>query len=134
MAVLVLLDTNFMMVPSQFRVDIFTELQRLCSFQYKIAVIEETVEELENIIQKQKGKEQKAAELALQLIREKGIQVISSQAKTKTLKNADQLILALAEQGNTVVATQDRLLRDQLRAKNIPVIVVRQKNHLEYAA
>ena len=62
----IILDTNFMMVPGQFKVDIFAEIQRICDFSYELVVIKETVEELENIIVKQKGQNKAAAMLALQ--------------------------------------------------------------------
>ena len=32
----VILDTNFLMIPYKFRVDIFSELTRVCNFSYKL--------------------------------------------------------------------------------------------------
>ena len=55
----IILDTNFLLIPSQFNVDIFTEIDRICLFKYKLCVLDETINELNSIIEKQKGKKQR---------------------------------------------------------------------------
>ena len=49
----VLLDTNFLLIPAQFKVDIFSEIDRICTFQYEIAVLDKTIDELNKIIKEQ---------------------------------------------------------------------------------
>src|SRR3989344_2401883 len=105
------IDTNFLMIPYRFRVDIFSEFNRICSFNYRLFVIEKTIDELRGIIQKQSGKDRKAAEFALKLIRLKNIGAIASKEK-----DVDSSIFEIAGK-DIVVATQDGLLRKRLIEK-----------------
>ena len=70
----IILDTNFLMVPAQYKVDIFSEIERICGFSYELVVPDVVVKELEKIAAGQKGKA--AARMALQLIKFKGIKII----------------------------------------------------------
>ena len=45
----IILDTNFLMIPLQFKVDIFSEIERICNFKYELLVPEASVKELENL-------------------------------------------------------------------------------------
>ncbi len=138
MATTVLLDTNFLLVPAQFGVDIFAELERVCSFNYKTVVLEATIKELEGIVSDKtaSAKDRKAAELGCQLIKAKGVKVIMPERKV--FKSADKAILDFAVAGNraahksVIVATQDKELRDTLRSHGVGVIILRQKQHLEF--
>ncbi len=124
----IILDTNFLMIPAQYRVDIFSEIDRICDFNYEIVILDVVAGELRKIAAGMKGKT--AAMLALQLLRHKNVRVIAA-PKSKTLKNADEIILGIADKDNYVVATQDMALKRLLRQKKVPLIVLRQKNHLE---
>lgn len=120
----IILDTNFLMIPIQFRVDIFSELDRICTFNYKLFIFEESIVELENIIQKGGG-DKMAAKFALKLIKLKNIQVIKSEKK-----DVDSLILESAGK-STIVATQDILLKKALLNKGASVAILRQKKYLQ---
>ncbi|MBI2141328.1 nucleotide-binding protein [Candidatus Woesearchaeota archaeon] len=130
----IILDTNFLLIPGQFGVDIFAELQRLCDFSYEPVVLNETIEELSGIMADKKAaaRDRSAAKLGIQLIKAKGIGVLGQQRKV--FKSADKAILELASAsgGNAVVATQDRELRDKLASKGAAVIVLRQKRYLKF--
>ncbi len=130
----IVLDTNFLLIPGQFGVDIFAELERVCGFKYEIAVLAATVKELEGIIAGKtvSAKDRMAARLGLQLLKAKGVKVVNP--KQKVFKSADKAILELASAngGDAVVATQDRELRDKLAAKGVAVIVLRQKRYLKF--
>ena len=120
----VILDTNFLMAVSQFKVDVFSEIRRICDFPYELFIIDKTIDELKSIIEKQSGKNKAAAKLALTIIKTKKIKKIKTKQGT-----VDELILKIADK-NTVVATQDMELKRRLKAKGIPLIVLRQKRHL----
>jgi len=45
----IILDTNFLLIPAQFKVDIFSEIDRICSFTYSLFVLDKSVEELKKI-------------------------------------------------------------------------------------
>ncbi|MBS3101669.1 DUF188 domain-containing protein [Candidatus Woesearchaeota archaeon] len=121
----IILDTNFLLIPIQFRVDIFSELSRICDFNYNLCIFEQTISELKNIIEKQSGKSKKAAQFALKLIKLKNIGIIKSGQK-----DTDSLILENLDK-NTIVATQDIELKRQLLEKGASVIILRQKKYLQ---
>ncbi len=122
----IILDTNFLLIPYQFRVDIFSEIKRIADFKYELCVIDKTVDELKKIIEKQKGKDRKAAILGLIMLEQKGAKLI----KTKEKKDVDTLILNTAKKGY-IVATQDAELKRKLKKAGISHIVLKGKSHLE---
>ena len=125
---IVIIDTNALMAIDQFKVDIFSELENLMTEPYEAKVVEGVIDELENIAKTQKGKHKQSAKLALQIIKEKGVEVI----KTKTHKNVDELLVNLAENTDYVFITQDKALKERLRLKNAQIITLRQKKYLKF--
>jgi len=118
----ILLDTNFLLIPSQFNIDIFSEIERIILEKYQIYIIDKTIDELNKIIidKKQKTKDKLAAKLGLQLIKAKNIKII----KTKEDLFADDILVKL--EGYTI-ATQDQELKKRLKC---PIIVLRSKKTL----
>ena len=125
----ILLDTNFLLIPYQFKVDIFAQIDRIMHFQYKIFVLDKSVEELKKVIEGQKGKSKDAAKIALKLIAIKNIGII----KTESDKKTDDIILDIAKEVKYIVATQDKDLKRRLINQGIEVIVLRQKKILVLA-
>ncbi|MBI2133787.1 nucleotide-binding protein [Candidatus Woesearchaeota archaeon] len=123
----ILLDTNFMLIPGQFGVDIFEEINRICIFSHEPVILEESLKELDGIIMGQKGKDKAAAKLAIELIKKKGIMTL----KTATFKNVDKTILELAPKEGLIVATQDKELRHELKKLGVRTIVLMQKKYLK---
>src|SRR3989344_5212736 len=123
----IIIDTNFLMIPIQFRVDIFSEIDRICNFNYKLHIFDKSIGELKNIIEKQTGKNKKAAQFALKLVKLKNIGIIRSEKG-----NVDALILSNLSK-DTIVATQDMLLKKKLLEKNASLIILRQKKYLQLA-
>ena len=122
----IIIDTNFLMIPWQFRVDIFSEFNRICNFNYKLYFFEQSIDELKNIVQyAKKGRDKKAAQFALKLIKLKNINLIKSENK-----DVDSLILENIDKG-TIVATQDILLKKNLLKKGVSLIILRQKKYLK---
>ena len=122
----ILLDTNFLLIPHQFRVDIFMQIDSISTFQYKIFILDKTIEELKNIVEKQKGKNKEAAKIALKLIAIKNIGII----KTKGNEKTDDIVLDIAAKDDYIVATQDKDLKRRLINQNVSVIILRQKKIL----
>ena len=122
----IILDTNFLLIPTQFNVDIFSEIKRICDFSYELVVVSETVLELKGLVKNSKtsGKDKKAAKLALHML--KTFKVKTLHDNRKLFKRADEAIVLVANK-NTVVATQDRKLKKQLKSRRI---VLRKKQHL----
>ena len=122
----IILDTNFLMISFQFKVDIFSEFDRICNFNYKLCIYRNSINELMEIIKKQPQKHKKAAEFALKLIKLKNIEIIGSNEGY-----VDSLIMENLDK-NTIVATQDINLKKELLKKNVPVIILRQKKYLQF--
>lgn len=126
----IILDTVFLLIPYQFKVDIISEIRRIADFSYRLFIIDRTLDELESIIASQKGKDARAAKFAKELVKKEGIGIIKTCPKTETYKNVDSLILSAANSDDFIVATQDTGLRKELKKKGIRTIGMRQKRHL----
>lgn len=122
----IILDTNFLLIPYQFKLDIFKEIDRIADFNYDVSVLDKTVEELKNISEKQTGKNKEAAKFALKLIEAKKIKALKT-----TGKNTDDAIFDLASRERFIVATQDKALKRRLTGKGISIIIMRKKSKLE---
>lgn len=118
----IILDTNFLLIPAQFNVDIFEEIKRIADFQYQLCVLDKTVDELKKIQKEQRGKHKRAAKLALDLIKKKNVQII----KTRENKLVDDILAELSQKGD-IIATQDLGLKRRLKK---PYIILRQKKYL----
>lgn len=122
---IIILDTNFLLIPIEFKVDIFSEIDRICHFNYRLCIFEQSINELKNIIEKQKGINKRAAKFALKLIKLKNLEVIKCEQK-----DVDSLILECIDK-NTLVATQDSILKKELIKKGASLIILRNKSYLE---
>ena len=98
----ILLDTNFLLIPFQFNVDIFAEVHRITNEKYQLFVLDKTISELKKIIndKKQKLKNRNAAKLGLQLIKAKKVKIL----KTDSDNDVDSI---LANIKGYTIATQD---------------------------
>jgi len=119
----IIIDTNFLLIPAQFKVDIFSEIERICIFKYKIYVLDKTIDELNKIIKEQKGKHKRSASLALQLLKAKKIPQIKTPEGL-----VDDLIVKIAKKSD-YIATQDLGLKRRLKNK-ANIIAMRQKKFL----
>ncbi len=113
----ILLDTNFLLLPVQFRVDL-SDLKEHGS----IATLDSCVKELERL-SKGKGRTGEQAAVALAMIKSRGIRIISSK------KNADSALLDSAKRHGYAVATNDRKLIKKLKDNGIRIIRLRQKKY-----
>jgi rRNA-processing protein FCF1 len=124
----IFLDTNFLMIPGRLGVDIFGELARLADFPFEPCVLEGTLRELRGIASSGgKGADRRAAKLGLELVEARGVTVVRGSSGV-----VDDAILAEAEASRAIVATQDAELKRRVRAKGLPLVVLRQRNHLEF--
>jgi len=122
----ILLDTNFLLIPYKFKLDIFSQIDKISTF--KLFILDKTLEEINRIIKNQKGADRDAARIALKLISFKKINVI----KTQTHEKTDDVIIDISSKKNYIVCTQDKELRTKLRQKNVSVIILRQKKKVVF--
>jgi len=116
----VIIDTNGLMIPGQFGLDIFSELGRLGFDSF--VVVSPCVRELEKIIGSGHGKDKMAAKLALSLldrcsiIEENGF--------------ADDAILEMAIGMKASVLTNDAELKKRLCSKGVTIVYLRDRTRL----
>lgn len=120
----IILDTNFLTIPVQFNLDIFEEIDRIIEEEYELATTDGVIEELEKLA-KSKGKDAIAARVGLELVKKKNIRIIKTSEK-----NTDEYILKISDK-NTIVATNDQVLKQRLKHKNVKTIYLRSKKYLE---
>ena len=127
MTLKVILDSNFLFVPTQFKIDVFEGLMNLLNQRFEPVLLSSTFQELRSMAEKGAPSRRKQASLALELAKkccliniEKGLG-----------ETNDDVILRIAALWKSPVATNDRELRKKLRNRDIPVIFLRGKSRLE---
>lgn len=116
----VIIDTNGLMIPAQFNVDIFDELIRIGYDDF--IVPKAVIEELEILNKKAKGTDRTAAKIAKSL---------SGRCRLVDITgNADDVIEELAFEMDADVLTNDIELKKKLISRGIRVVYLRQKNCL----
>ena len=131
----VLLDTNFLLIPAVFNVDIFSEFERILP-NYELFILDKCIKELEGIVGNQKGKHRSAAKIGLSLLKKYNVGIIKTEKHINrdkplpTIHYVDDIILDLAVKNNYVVATQDKELKEKLKKQGVKIITLRQKKYL----
>ena len=122
-SVKVIIDTNALMVPEQFGVDIFNELVRLGYVRWIVPA--QVLGELRSLATRaDKGRDKIAARVALGLSERCNI-------VGEDNFDADQAIEELAINEGAAVFTNDKALKKRLFNKGITVIYLRQGRYLE---
>ena len=116
----VIIDTNGLMIPGQFGIDIFMELKRLGFDTY--IVPRASVRELEKISTQGRGRDRTAAKVALSLLER--CSIVEKQGF------ADDVIMELAESTEDPVLTSDIELKKRLCSKGVTIVQLRERTHL----
>ena len=123
----VILDSNALFVPLQFRIDIFEELRTLLDRNFEPLLLLPVKRELEMLAKEGSPQLRKKASFALELAKKCKLVDVNKEF----VGSPDEMIIQAAKKWNCPVFTNDKLLRKRLRDINVPVIYVRQKSHLE---
>jgi len=123
----VILDSNALFVPLQFKIDIFNDLERLLNRNFELILLSPVKRELEALAEKGLPKMRKNASYALKLAEKCKYVEVDASASTLT----DDIIVKIAKEWGFPVFTNDRQLKKRLRDISVPVIYVRQKSRLE---
>ncbi len=125
----VVFDTNFLMIPAQFKVDVFAEIKRLMTEQYELCVYQGSLDELDDLA-KGSSKNAMLAKTAIKLIKQKNLKSLPNSINEKY---ADNLILE-GVTNKDIVCTQDQALKRLLRAKHkgIRLITLKSKKYLDF--
>lgn len=119
----VVLDTNFLLAPHQFKIDVFREMDGLLEFPHTYVVPTGVKKELEKLAGG-RGEEGAAARLGLKILRARGCAEVESRG------NVDNWIRKYAKKENAIVATNDRELRNKLKKDGVEVVVLHSKSRL----
>ncbi len=122
----IVLDTNFLMLPAQLKVDIFSEINRIMHENYGIYILASSLRELDSIAEKGRKTEKAQVSLTKALIKTQNIKIINGDQE----KGVDDQLVDLSKKGY-VVATQDIALRRRIMHN---MILLRQKKYLIFSS
>lgn len=138
----VIVDTNALLIPGEFGVDIFEELERL-GYEH-IIVPEAVLSELDRLRRRQdlKGKEKRAANIGYSLVlkyvheEHEGCMVTINKEEEEEEsggreRDVDELIAKMALKLKAAVLTNDEPLRRKLSKAGIATVYLRGKSRLE---
>ena len=119
---ILVVDTNFLLVPYQFRIDIFSEIEKLVEGGYVLIVPTVVKKEVDKIANS-KGRHALGARLALKLLKvnEKLVEFTPSSGY------ADDWILNFAMEKRAIVCTNDKKLRSLSKKQDLRVITMKSK-------
>lgn len=120
----VILDTNFLMLAYQFKIDIFRELEEILP-KHELVISNKILHELKKISKSNK-KSKPAARFALKLLESKEIRIIESK------KQADEWIFDYARENRSIVCTNDLDLKEKLKRDGIKVIGLKGKTKIDF--
>ena len=120
----VLLDTNALLMPAQFRVDLYDELLALFG-DFEPITLEEVIGELSGL-SRGRGRDAAAARVGLAMARRSTVVPSGS-----TAEHVDDRLIEYARREGCTVVTNDRQLRNALLGEGIDVVSMRRERTLE---
>ena len=121
----IILDSNFLLVPFQFRIDIFEELNNLLGKAEPI-VLSTTLEELKKMAERSPPKRRMQFSAALKLVEQCEILDVNRRGS----ESYDDVIVRVASELKIPVATNDAELRKRIRRAGLATVYLRQKAKL----
>ncbi|MEM3731424.1 MAG: hypothetical protein QW667_05935 [Candidatus Bathyarchaeia archaeon] len=122
----IILDSNALFVPLQFKIDIFEELKTLLKANFEPVLPLQVRRELERLAEEGPPKMRKYASYALKMAEKCKVIKVDDDALSP-----DDAVINAAQKWKCPVFTNDKQLRKRLRDINVPIIYVRQKSKLE---
>lgn len=126
MPVKVILDSNFLMVPFQFNLDVFQEIEFLLQKKVDFIVPSAVKSELTGLSARG-GEGAAEASLALQLASRCRVVEVTLESN----ETVDDAIVKASQKLGAVVATNDIELKNRLKLLKVPVVYLRDKSKLE---
>ncbi|MFH0884475.1 MAG: nucleotide-binding protein [Candidatus Micrarchaeota archaeon] len=123
----IIIDTNFLLIPFRFRIDILRELDYLVEASHRYVISSRTIMELKKI-GKKVGKDGMAARLAIKLVE-------ANSSRIDIIENEDHVddwIAQYSKANRAIVCTNDSGLRRRLRALDIKVVTMKSKSKLGF--
>ncbi|MEW6528745.1 MAG: PIN domain-containing protein [Candidatus Micrarchaeota archaeon] len=121
----ILLDTNFLLIPHQFKIDIIARLEHILEEPHEIIISSAIMNEL-NELATRSGKDAIAARVALRGVKKKNIKIIETNET-----NVDRWIVDYCTaHPNTIVCTNDIKLKKMLKKMCVRIIAMRTKTNI----
>ena len=120
----ILCDTNFLLIPLRFGVDVFAETEEALNDLTKLYVSSRVIDEIKLLKTDAKPNFEKELLFALKMIEQ--CEVIEDTSETLV----DDSLIELARKNNMVIGTTDSELRKNARIEGVKVIYLRQKRYL----
>ena len=117
------MDTNALMMPYQFGINLEKELTRLLGV-CRIIVPVTVVEEMERLAEKG-GKVGRAAQLGLSIIKKRGFRLM------ETENRGDDGVIETALKMEAAIVTNDKELKKKAKELQLPIIYLREGEKLE---
>ncbi len=123
----VIIDTNFLLIPEKFRIDIFYEISLLVP-GCEIIIMKRTFRELERI-----RKDRNAANIALKILEKFNNKYTVYEGNNDENYNVvDDDILNLATDDSFIVCTDDKELKRKLKERNVGIITLKHKSKIDF--
>ena len=120
----ILCDTNFLLVPLRFGVDVFTEADEALNDLTEFYVSRRVLDEINLLRKKAKPSLEKEPLFALKMAEQ--CELIEDKSETQV----DDSLIHLAKRHNMVIGTTDSELRKKARKEGVKIIYLRQKRYL----
>jgi rRNA-processing protein FCF1 len=124
----VIMDTNFLTVPGQFGVDIFSEAERVLERGLEFVLLDTVLDEIKAKLDRASRTEVRMFRVALDLAERCTIVNVGASSKVNPV---DDQLLEYTKSAGGVLATNDRELRERAISKGVPVLLLRGKKHLK---
>jgi len=120
----ILCDTNFLLIPLRYKVDIFNETDDAVNDTAKFYVSTQVIDEIKTL--KMGAKPGFARELSFALQMAEKCHIIEDDSSLLV----DDSLIELAKKHEMVIGTIDKELRKKARSEGVPVIYLRQGRRL----
>ena len=127
MPVTVVIDTNFIVIPAQFGVDIFAETQHTLERNVNFVILSAVISEIETLAEKASRTEKRWFRIAKDFVER--CEIVDYQPSKPTLTVDEQILEYLSGTGY-ILATNDRKLKQSARKSGISVLILRGKKRL----
>lgn len=122
----VLFDTNFLLIPSRFGVDIFEESERALNLKPDFVVIKGVLDEIQLLKEEAQPSFRKQLELAEKLAER--CTIIDYEWRED--EEVDDTIVRVSTSNGYIVGTTDAELRKRLHDQGVKVLFLRQKSFI----
>ncbi|UYP47337.1 hypothetical protein NEF87_003622 [Candidatus Lokiarchaeum ossiferum] len=136
MVIYLFLDANFILIPAQFKVDIYSEFERLIPKPWEIILVSAIFSEIEYKITRfsQKTKLKRQYLMARQLLTRQSYRLIKKERTSDQI--VDDLLLEVALEfqelgGEVYLCTNDKELREKCHQQEIKTVFLRQEKFLD---